>query len=76
MEETYRNKFFDVGQNTYDVAVDFEYSREANFEKSFQYAEAYRARSLFELMKNSSRVADKADRPDSVMFGDEPTKPV
>ena len=26
-EESYRNKFFDADQNTYEVAVDFQYSR-------------------------------------------------
>lgn len=53
VEETYRNRFFDAGQNTYDIAVDFEYSRQRNFEKAFKLSEAYRSRSLFELMTNS-----------------------
>jgi CHAT domain-containing protein len=63
-EESYRNKFFDKGQDTYDVAVDFVYSRLGNGDKAFDYAEAYRARSLFALMTTTSRVLADADRPD------------
>ena len=58
-EESNRNKFFDTGQNTYDLAIDFEYSRMKNTEKAFAHAEACRARSLLDLMATSSRVDDQ-----------------
>ena len=49
-EESYRDKFFDTDQNTYDIAVDFQYVRKKDIAKAFDYAEAYRARSLWDLM--------------------------
>ncbi|HWN10931.1 MAG TPA: CHAT domain-containing protein [Pyrinomonadaceae bacterium] len=72
VDESYRNGFFDIGQNTYDIAIEFEYSRRGNAEKAFQYAEACRARSLFDLMTNTSRVLSDADRPDRLMSGTKP----
>lgn len=75
VDESYRNKFFDLGQNTYDVAIDFEYSRRGNFEKAFQYAEACRARSLFDLMSNASRGVEGAERATRLMSGTEPLTP-
>jgi CHAT domain-containing protein len=68
-DESYRNTFFDAGQDTYDVAVDFEYSRQASFEKAFQYAEACRARSLFDSVTKSLRLLETGDRSDNVMSG-------
>jgi len=73
VEESYRNKFFDVGQNTYDLVVDFEYTR-TNFERAFELAEASRARSLFDLMTNGSRIVDKANRLGSLMIGTRPLR--
>jgi CHAT domain-containing protein len=67
-DETYRNRFFDLGQNTYDIAIDFEYSRRSNFEKAFDYAEASRARSLFDLMAKASRTPEGSDHPDHSMM--------
>jgi CHAT domain-containing protein/lipoprotein NlpI len=57
-EESYRNKFFDTDQNTYDVAVDFQYGRKKDIAKAFDYAEAYRARSLWDLMNTGAQIAE------------------
>ena len=53
IEESNRDKFFDNGQDTYDLAINFAYSRQ-EYERAFEYAEASRARSLFEMMNNRS----------------------
>jgi CHAT domain-containing protein len=63
-EESYRDQFFDTDQNTYDLAVDFKYSQQHDFDKAFEYSEAYRARSLYNLMSTTSHVLDRADRPE------------
>lgn len=75
VDESYRNKFFDLGQSTYDIAIDFQSSRRANFEKAFEYAEASRARSLFDLMTNASRGSQRSDRLDRSMAGTKPLLP-
>lgn len=72
VNESYRNRFFDLGQNTYDVAIDFEYSRRGDAEKAFYYAEASRARSLFDLMTNTSRAMSDTERPNRSMSETKP----
>ena len=72
VDESYRNKFFDLGQSTYDIAIDFEVSRRANSEKAFEYAEASRARSLYDLMTNASRGSEASDRLDRSWVGTRP----
>lgn len=62
-EESYRNKFFDTDQNTYDVAVDFQYARKKDIAKAFDYAEAYRARSLWDLMNTGAQIAEDNSDP-------------
>ncbi len=62
-EESYRNKFFDTDQNTYDVAVDFQYARKKDIAKAFDYAEAYRARSLWDLMNTGGKIAEDNNDP-------------
>ncbi len=57
-EENYRDKFFDTDQNTYDIAVDFEYGKKKDVAKAFDYAEAYRARSLWDLMNTGAQIAE------------------
>src|SRR5205823_7396532 len=56
--------FFDAGQGTYDIAVDFAYSRKGDAAKAFDYAEASRARSLLDLITNGARVTEESDKPD------------
>jgi CHAT domain-containing protein len=62
-EESYRNKFFDTGQNTYDLAVDFYYERKKDIRKALDYAEAYRARSLWDLMNTGAQIAENLTDP-------------
>ncbi|HKY42413.1 MAG TPA: CHAT domain-containing protein [Pyrinomonadaceae bacterium] len=62
-EESYRNKFFDTDQHTYDVAVDFQYGRKKDITKAFDYAEAYRARSLWDLMNSGVQIAAGSNEP-------------
>src|SRR5207244_663424 len=64
IEEGNRDQFFDISQDTYDIAVDFAYSREQNASLAFQYAENSRARSLSETMRTGARVSMDADQPD------------
>ena len=63
-EESYRNKFFDTGQNTYDLAIDFQISRKADGWKAFDYAETARARSLLDLVTTGSLAAGEANNPE------------
>lgn len=63
-EESYRNKFFDTGQNAYDIAVDFQYSRKKDPAKSFNYAEASRARSLLDLKSTGAQLTGDRQNPE------------
>lgn len=63
-EESYRNKFFDTDQDTYEIAVDFYHSRKGDAATAFNYAEAYRARSLWELMNTSAQMAHEKTSPE------------
>jgi CHAT domain-containing protein len=62
-EESYRNKFFDTDQQTYDVAIDFQYGRKKDIAKAFDYAEASRARSLWDLMNTGAQVIEDNNDP-------------
>lgn len=63
-EESNRDKFFDGGQNTYDLAVDFAYSRKRDVGQAFSYSEDSRARSLFEMMHRGSQIAENSSLPE------------
>jgi len=63
-EESYRNKFFDTGQNAYDIAVDFQYSRKKDLAKAFNYAEASRARSLLDLKSTGAQLTGDKQNPE------------
>ena len=63
-EESYRNKFFDTGQNAYDIAVDFQYSRKKDVAMAFDYAEAYRARSLLDLKSTGAQLTGDRENPE------------
>ncbi|HSS22242.1 MAG TPA: CHAT domain-containing protein [Pyrinomonadaceae bacterium] len=64
IEESNRDKFFDSGQDTYDVAIDFVVSRNNDYIKAFEYAEASRARSLLEMMSSGVRPMTGLDGKD------------
>jgi len=63
-EESYRNKFFDTGQNAYDIAVDFQYSRKKDMTKAFDYAEASRARALLDLKSTGAQLTGDTQNPE------------
>ncbi len=63
-EESNRDKFFDAGQETYDLAADFEFSRVGDVKQAFNYAEASRARSLFEMMTTGAQFASNLRGPE------------
>jgi CHAT domain-containing protein/Flp pilus assembly protein TadD len=56
IEERNRNSFFDIGQDIYDIATDFTYSRMRNPQKAFEYAESSHARSLLDLVSERPQV--------------------
>jgi len=56
LEEDNRNHFFDLEQNVYDLAIDFQYSRAGDPEKAFDFSEASRARSLLDLVNSKGSV--------------------
>jgi len=58
-EENYRNTFFDVEQNVYDVAIDFFDSRMNDSYQAFAYLQSSRARSLQDLLKADASVLAK-----------------
>jgi len=64
LEESNRDKFFDLDQDTYDTAIDFSYSRSNGPAEALRYAEASRARSLNELMSTGARVSESKGVPD------------
>lgn len=63
-EERNRNSFFDVGQNIYDLAIDFAFTRLHDTQKAFEYAETSRARSLLDLLHSSPELIDDGSGPD------------
>jgi CHAT domain-containing protein len=63
-EARLRDKFFDTEQDTYDVAIDFAYSRKKDAVKALDFAETSRARSLHDLMTNGARLAGDSNSPE------------
>ena len=60
-EERNRDLFFDVGQDTYDLAIDFAYSKLNNPGRAFEYAEQSRARSLLDLTHATTERVDASE---------------
>lgn len=60
LEESNRNTFFDIEQDVYDLAIDFEYSQN-NIEAAFKYSEISRARSLLDLINTEIRSIKNGD---------------
>jgi len=52
--------FFDREQDTYDLAIDFVYSRLGDSQRAFNYSEISRARSLTELMQHGAEVTESS----------------
>jgi CHAT domain-containing protein/tetratricopeptide (TPR) repeat protein len=56
-DEMSRDKFFDTGQDVYDLAIDFTYKK-GSVEEALAYAEKSRARSLYQMMRTGARVIE------------------
>lgn len=61
-EEGNANSFFEVENDLYDLAVDFEYSRMNDPQKAFDYAEAGRARALLNMIQGSVKVINQQEK--------------
>ncbi|HXU38422.1 MAG TPA: CHAT domain-containing tetratricopeptide repeat protein [Blastocatellia bacterium] len=67
LEERSRNKFFDIEQSLFDVAIDFKYSRMHNAWEAFELSESSRARSLWDLINSQAAVSGKKADTDFVI---------
>jgi CHAT domain-containing protein len=66
VEESNRNSFFNLEQEVYDIAIDFEYSALKDPAKAFEYSELSRARSLLDATRANSPTATDGGTPDPV----------
>jgi CHAT domain-containing protein len=64
IEESNRNRFFDNGQDIYEVAIDFANSRRKDTKQAFAYAEDSRGRSLFEMISSGVSLAKEHENLD------------
>jgi CHAT domain-containing protein/lipoprotein NlpI len=63
-EERNRNSFFDVGQDIYDLGIDFAYNKLHDQLRAFDYSEQSRSRSLLGYLKESPEVINDGEEPD------------
>lgn len=63
-DEKNRNSFFDVGHDTYDLAIDFALTRQSDPAKAFDHAERSRARSMLALTSAHHQRRDGTDNPE------------
>jgi CHAT domain-containing protein len=63
LEEQNRNTFFNTEQDSYDIAVDYEFGRQ-NLETAFDYSEESRARSLLDMQTAPVEVIQAGSYPD------------
>ncbi|MGA9769460.1 MAG: CHAT domain-containing protein [Blastocatellia bacterium] len=59
LEESNRNSFFDMEQDVFDLAIDFEHSTIKDDQKAYEYSEESRARSLLDAINTKTRIEDK-----------------
>ena len=69
-EESYRNNFFDLEHEVFDVAVDFEYSVIGDRARAFEYLERSQARSLLALTRATPQISHESDGPELIISGD------
>lgn len=62
LEEQNRNSFFGDGQNIYDLAVDYYFSK-GDYETAFNYSETSRSRSLFDIQENGAKISLEEGKP-------------
>lgn len=67
LEENNRNTFFDIEQDVYDTAIDFEYSRRNDPKAAFEKSEDSRARSLLDMSDSDVRLIDERFGPELVL---------
>ncbi len=61
VEESNRNRFFDLGQDVYDDAIGFEFAKRRNSAIAFQYSEESKARSLLDARQTGAKIV-KAEK--------------
>lgn len=69
-EESYRNSFFDLEHEVFDVAVDFEYSVIGDRARAFEYLERSQARSLLALTRATPQISHESYGPELITAGD------
>ncbi|HEX8087738.1 MAG TPA: CHAT domain-containing protein, partial [Blastocatellia bacterium] len=69
LEDSNRNNYFDLAQDTYDLAIDFTYSHLNDSRAAFDYSEASRARSLLDLLLAGGDVVTSREGPDVRVSG-------
>ena len=63
-EESLRNSFFEVGEDIYDLAIQFFAEQQRDAEQAFDYSERSRARSLLDLMRTRAEGEQQKRRPE------------
>jgi CHAT domain-containing protein len=66
VEESNRDSFFNLEQEVYDIAIDFEYSILKEPAKAFEYSELSRARSLLDATRINAPLAAEGSAPDLI----------
>src|SRR6185369_1860993 len=61
VDERQKTYFFDREQGTYDLAIDFAYSRIGDHQRAFDYSETCRARNLHDLMSHGAEITASGD---------------
>lgn len=61
-DQSNRNTFFDLENDIYDIAIDFEYSRMGSPRTAFDYSELNKGRSLSDLIHSGGPVTDEERR--------------
>jgi CHAT domain-containing protein len=64
VEQSNRNSYFDIEQDVYDLAIDFENSSVGDPRRSFEYSEMSRGRSLLDILNQQAKVEDRGHGPD------------
>ena len=77
LEESNRNSFFDMEQDVFDLAIDFEHSIMKDDRRAYEYSEESRARSLFDSMHAKTSVDKKGQEPElTFSLGSTHSKPL
>ncbi len=64
LEDSNRSNYFDLGQSTYDLAIDFTYFQLNDSRLAFSYSESSHARSLLDLVIAGGKIITDRDRAD------------